>query len=231
MLQGWTGKTIEDVSIGLAAVICIVVTAATTSCFPYYGHIQGKRVTGDAVHLVDARSGRDVPEALVIPRYFSGLAAGVVPEGRPGFGGAASIYLARPFIYEEGSRFELYQPKSLAFFVLPAFVGRIADLDGATFFAAGYRPEWVQSSFTSPKKLLLHPVPIDVAVRDLRHLSALVEQGAITGLDRDWWQREESYARVPETVAFEICFSRTEQRRVQEYLASAIAKLTADSGT
>ncbi len=69
-------------------------------CFSIRAKAQHKKVPEEPFQVVDASTGKTIPEILVIPRYVSGTGVFIAPEGPAS--STKHIYLDNPFVYRTG---------------------------------------------------------------------------------------------------------------------------------
>jgi hypothetical protein len=132
-------------------------------CFSERARAQHKKVPKEPFQVVDASTGKTIPEILVIPRYSSSIGIFIAPEGPSK--GSVRHYLNSPFVYRTGEPFIIKQPKVFTgaplLFVL---IGKAKDLDGILVIAPGYRPLWTDDLWWYPgypsyeRKLQLVPI-------------------------------------------------------------------------
>ena len=103
---------------------------------------QQRSVSKEPIRVVDASTGKTIPEVLMLPQYstFRGIST-ILGEG-PGRG-TTRYYIARPYLYRSGTPFKQKLPKSFGLMVpVFLFVGKGRTLEGVLVVAPGYRPEW-----------------------------------------------------------------------------------------
>lgn len=127
---------------------------------------QHTKVPKEPFQVVDASTGKSIPEILVIPVYSSYKGIFIVPEGPSK--ATVRTYLDNPFVYRTGEPFLIKQPR--VFTGLPllfVFIGKGTDLDGMLVIARGYRPLWTDDLWWYPgnpgyeRKLTLYPISND----------------------------------------------------------------------
>lgn len=111
------------------------MTSLSSLCAPVMA--QQRKIPKEPLQVVDASTGKLIPELLLLPRYstFTGTST-LLGEG-PGRGSYRD-YLAKPFVYHTGDPFILRLPKSKGF-VLPGFlfIGKGRTLEGVLVVAPG----------------------------------------------------------------------------------------------
>ncbi|MEI7851001.1 MAG: hypothetical protein WCH86_04140 [Kiritimatiellales bacterium] len=100
--------------------------------------------------IIDNDTGQLIPQAIVVPRYTD-LTSG-------------DIFIAHAFVYNQGDRFCVYQPKGLVLVFWPfAWFGKDIRTDGYVIAAKGYEPSWshlnghYESDFRMRRRVLLNP--------------------------------------------------------------------------
>src|SRR6185503_3210577 len=98
---------------------------------------QQKKIPKEPLHVVDASTGKLIPELLLLPRYSSFTGTSTLLGEGPG-GGSYRDYLAKPFVYHTGDPFVIKLPKSTGF-TLPGllFMGKGRSLDGVAIGSSG----------------------------------------------------------------------------------------------
>src|SRR5687767_3201404 len=175
---------------------------------------QQKKIPEDPLYVVDATTGRSIPEVLLLPRYsrFKGVST-MLGEG-PGDGSYLD-YLAKPFVYRPGERFKLKLPKSTGF-LIPGllFMGKGRSLDGVFLIAAGYRPLWFANLWSpgSARQLKLTPIP--------DHEWSLLRDNKFSQLERDVTRIENdcSFWDLPSPCSLEIHYNKKERALVHSFL-------------
>jgi len=118
---------------------------------------QQRKVPKEPLQVIDASTGKLIPELLLIPRYSSFKGTSTLLGEGPG-GGTDLDYLATPFVYRTGTPFILKLPKSTGI-GLPGliFMGKGRSIQGVLVIAPRYRPLWFTSlwSVGSERKLQL----------------------------------------------------------------------------
>jgi len=128
-----------------ATVVCLLLlTVVSGDCFSERARAQHIKVPKEPFKIVDASTGKTIPEILVIPFYSSYKGVFIAPEGPS----KATVhhYLKDPFIYRTGEPFVIKQPR--VFIGLPlaiVFIGKGTDLNGVLVIAPGYRPLWTDN--------------------------------------------------------------------------------------
>ena len=75
---------------------------------------QQSKIPKEPLQVVDASTGKVIPEILLIPRYSSFKGTSTLLGEGPGRG-SDRAYLAKPFVYRTGTPFTLKLPKSTGF--------------------------------------------------------------------------------------------------------------------
>ena len=146
------------------ALVCLLILAVVNpDCFYGRASAQHVKVPREPFQVVDASTGKTIPEILVIPLYSSYKGIFIAPEGPSR--AITRTYLDNPFVYRAGEPFIVKQPR--VFTGLPllfVFIGKGRDLNGILVIAPGYRPLWTDDLWWYPgnpdyeRKLLLTPV-------------------------------------------------------------------------
>jgi hypothetical protein len=148
-------------TVGLVSSLLLAVVSV--DCFPERVDAQHTKVPEEPFQVVDAPTGKTIPEILVIPLYSSYKGIFIPPEGPSK--ATVRLYLDNPFVYRTGQPFIIKQPR--AFTGLPllfVFIGEGRDLDGILVIAPGYHPLWTDDLWWYPgnpsyeRKLQLTPI-------------------------------------------------------------------------
>ena len=147
----------------MALVCLLVITGAGLDRFSERASAQHKKVPKEPFQIVDASTGKTIPEVLVIPLYSSYKGVFIAPEGPSR--AIVHDYLDNPFVYRSGEPFNIKQPR--VFTGLPllfVFVGEGKDLGGILVIGKGYRPLWTDYLWCCPwdpkykRELQLSPI-------------------------------------------------------------------------
>ena len=141
----------------------LVLALLSLDCLHNRAMAQHKKVPDEPFQVVDAISGKTIPEILVIPLYSSAKGVFIAPEGPSKF--TLRIYLDNPFVYSTGEHFVIKQPRVFnGLPLLQVFIGKLTDLEGILVIAPGYRPLWTNDLWWYPghpdyeRKLTLYPI-------------------------------------------------------------------------
>lgn len=150
--------------ISTVALVCsLLLVVLSLDCPPGRARAQHAKVPKEPFKVVDAVTGKTIPEILVLPLYSSYKGVFIPPEGPSK--ATERLYLDHPFVYRTGQPFVVKKP--LAFIGLPlllVFIGKGRDLDGVLVLAPGYRPLWTDDLWWYPdnpndeRKLRLTPI-------------------------------------------------------------------------
>lgn len=175
---------------------------------------QQSKIPKEPLQVIDASTGKPIPELLLIPRYslFKGTST-LLGEG-PGRGTDRN-YLAKPFAYHTGTPFILKLPKSTGF-GLPGllFMGKGRSLDEVLVVAPGYRPLWFSSlwSVGSERKLQLTPISDNEWSQLLeKMLSPLEKDVALISDNCSFWD-------IPAPCSLKIHYNKKERELVRSFL-------------
>ena len=188
---------------------------------------QQKKIPEEAVHVVDASTGKAIPEVLLLPRYsrFKGVST-MLGEG-PG-GGSYRDYLAKPFVYRPGERFKLKLPKSTGF-LLPGllFMGKGRSLEGVFMVAPGYRPLWFSDLWSpaSARQLKLKPIPDNEWFSLLDNKLSHFEKD-VTRIENDC-----SFWDLPAPCSLDIHYNKKERALVRSFLRRSKSETKENLGT
>ena len=179
------------------------------------------KVPREPFQVVDAATGKPLPEILVIPRYSSWMGMGIVPEGPAR--GIVRNYLDGPFVYRTGEPFILKkQPKAFPSVpLLFVFVGKVRDIDGILVIAPGYRPLWTEDLWWYPRypgyerKLQLTPISGNEWLLVLeKQLSTFVKGASRVNENCRIWN-------LPEKCTLKIDYDKNERELVRSFLQQA----------
>jgi hypothetical protein len=142
-------------------IVCaLLLTFLSLGDFPERTAAQHTKVPQEPFQIVDASTGKAIPEVLVIPLYSSYKGVFIPPEGPSK--AAVRSYLDNPFVYRTGEPFVVKQPR--VFTGLPlifVFIGESKDLNGILVIAPGYLPLWTEDLWWYPgheRRLKLTPI-------------------------------------------------------------------------
>lgn len=181
---------------------------------------QPKKIPKEPLQVVDADSGKLIPELLLLPRFFSFTGISTLLGEGPGRG-TYRYYLAKPLVYRTGDPFVLKPPKSNGF-NLPGllFIGKGRTVYGVLLIAPGYRPQWFTSlwSIGSERKLRLTPISDN-------DWSLLLEK-KLSRLEKDVTRIEEDcpFWSVPSPCSLEIHYNKKERELVRSFLRQSKTK-------
>lgn len=200
-------KTISRVLL----LVCLAVTSVGGPSASVMA--QQKKIPEEPLFVVDASTGKSIPEVLFLPRYsrFKGVST-MLGEG-PG-GSSYSDYLAEPFVYRPGERFKLKLPKSIGFGLAGLlFMGKGRSLDGVLLIAPGYRPMWFSNLWSpgSARHLKLTPIPDNEW--SLMLDNKLNFEKDVTRIENDC-----SFWDVPSPCSLEIHYNKKERALVRAFL-------------
>ena len=175
---------------------------------------QQKKIPEDPLYVVDATTGKSIPEVLLLPRYSRFKEVSTMMGEGPG-GGSYSDYLAKPFVYRPGDRFKLKLPKSIGFGLSGLlFMGKGRSLDGVFLVAPGYRPQWFANlwSLGSARQLKLIPIADNEW--------SLLLDNKLSHFERDVTRIENdcSFWDVPSPCSLEIHYNKKERVLVRAFL-------------
>lgn len=193
-------------------------------CFVVITDAQHKRIPKEPFQIVDASSGKIVPEVLIIPMYYS--ASGVYTAS-PKTTGAMPVvkqYLKHPFLYKTSEQFLVKKP--MFFKGLPllfVFIGQFKDIQGVLVIAKGYRPLWTddlwtETSYNRERKMKLTPISNEEWSSLLKNeLNPLVKgDSQITSGCKMW--------DFPAECALKIDFKKKEKEMVSSFLLQTETK-------
>ena len=181
---------------------------------------QQKKIPKEPLHVVDASTGKLIPELLLLPRYSSFTGTSTLLGEGPG-GGSYRDYLAKPFVYHTGDLFVLKLPKSTGF-TLPGllFMGKGRSVHGVLLVAPGYRPLWFTSMWSvgPERKLRLTPISDN-------DWSLLLEK-TLSRLEKDVTRIEDDcpFWSKPSPCSLEIHYNKEERELVRSFLRQSKAK-------
>ncbi|HEV2862291.1 MAG TPA: hypothetical protein VGX48_14870 [Pyrinomonadaceae bacterium] len=208
----------------------IKLFAAVLACLPPSAGAgaQQREVSKEPVHIIDASTGKPIPEVLIIPRYssFEGVST-LLGEG-PGRG-TERDYLARPYVYRSGARFGQKLPKSVGF-MLPPFlwIGKGRSLESVLVVAPGYRPEWFSDFWPEPgeeRKLRLTPATDDEWALLLEKRLGPLEQNTVRLIEGDcgFWHIPTPLG-LPAACKLEIHYGKKERALVRSFLRRPVKR-------
>jgi hypothetical protein len=175
---------------------------------------QQSKIPREALQVVDASTGKLIPELLLIPRYSSFKGTSTLLGEGPGRGSDRD-YLAKPFVYRSGTPFILKLPKSTGF-GLPGllFMGKGRSIQGVLLIAPGYRPLWFTSLWSVGSKRRLQLTPISG-----NEWSMLLEK-TLSRLVKDVPRIEGncSFWDIPAPCSLEIHYNKKERELVRSFL-------------
>lgn len=198
----------------IAIIGLLLLTMMSLDCSFNCVRAQQRRIPREPLQVIDASTGRLVPELLMIPRYSSFTGTSTLLGEGPGRG-TDRDYLAKPFVYHTGDPFILKLPKSTGVGLLGLFfVGRGRSIRGVLIIAPGYRPLWFTSlwSVGSERRLQLTPISDN-------EWSSLLGT-ALSPLERDVLRINDncSFWDIPTPCSLEIHFNRRERELVRSFL-------------
>jgi hypothetical protein len=191
-----------------------LLTATSLSGFPDAVRAQQSKIPKEPLQVVDASTGKLIPELLLIPRYSSFKGTSTLLGEGPGRGSNRN-YLAKPFVYRTRTPFVLKRPKSTGF-SLPGllFMGKGRSIEGVLLIAPGYRPLWFTSlwSVGSERKLPLTPISNN-------EWSLLLEK-TLSPLEKGVPRIEDncSFWDIPAPCSLEIHYNKKERELVHSFL-------------
>lgn len=215
------------------ALVCLLTLIVTCPDYSLErASAQKKRVPEEPFQVVDASTGKTIPEILVIPLYSSYKGVFIPPEGPSK--ASVSNYLDNPFVYRTGEPFKVKQPR--VFTGLPllfVFIGEGRDLEGVLVIAPKYRPLWTDDLWwyqwnpSYERKLELYPVSDSEWLQLLENELSPLLKGAssINGNCRMWG--------LPEDCDLKIRYGKKKRDLVRTFLRKAVdVKLThVETGT
>jgi hypothetical protein len=104
-------------SLALSKTISAIVIIGLLHGSSVSGKAQQRKIPGEPLQIVDAFTGKLIPEVLLLPRYSSFKGTSTLLGEGPGCG-SNHVYLAKPFVYRPGDPFMLKLPKSAGFQLL-----------------------------------------------------------------------------------------------------------------
>jgi hypothetical protein len=190
----------------------LLFTALSPACFTAQ-----QKISKEPVQVVDAATGKLIPELLVIPRYSSFKGVSTLFGEGPGRG-VNRDYLAKPFVYHTKDPFKPKQPKVVGVFIPGLiFTGKGVSLEGVLVIAPGYRPRWFTSLWEAgaERKLQLTPMSVDESSALLGEKLSPLERGARrVNDDCSFWD-------LPTPCDLEIRFNKKERELVRSFLQQA----------
>jgi hypothetical protein len=203
------------------ALACTLVLALVSlACFPEHARAQHTKVPKEPFQVIDASTGKTIPEILVIPLYSSYKGVFVPPEGPSKT--TVRIYLDNPFVYRTGEPFVVKQPR--VFTGLPlifVFIGKGTDLNGILVIASGYRPVWTDDLWWYPgnpdyeRKLWLYPISdSEWSQLSEKELSPFLKGASRIHDNCQMWD-------LPEHCNLKIQFDKKERELVRSFLQQA----------
>jgi len=102
----------------------ILMLVFVSGCIPFVGHRQC--ISDDPIRFYDLKTGLDIPQVLIVPRFYDS-------EG---------YRLGEPFVYRNGGRFSIPVSVSVGVVVATTFFGEEKSFDGFAVFARGYAAKW-----------------------------------------------------------------------------------------
>jgi hypothetical protein len=199
--------------ISTTLLICLLILISLSD-FSDAAKAQQSKIPKEPLQVVDASTGKLIPELLLIPRYSSFKGTSTLLGEGPGRGSDRD-YLAKPFVYRTRTPFILKLPKS-AGFGLPGllFIGKGRSIEGVLLIAPGYRPQWFTSlwSVGSERKLQLAPISDN-------EWSLLLEK-TLSPLEKDVSKISDncSFWDIPTPCSLEIHYNKKERELVRSFL-------------
>ena len=176
--------------------------------------VRAQQIPKEPLQVVDASTGKLIPEVLIIPRYFVFTGTSTLLGEGPGCGSYRD-YLSNPFVYRTGTLFILKSPKSHGF-MLPGllFIGKGRSLRGVLLVASGYRPLWSTSygSVGAERKIKLTPISDN-------EWSSLLEK-TLGRLEKDVTPIKDdcSFWDIGTPCSLEIHYNKKERELVRSFL-------------
>ena len=185
---------------------------------------QQKKVPKEPYQVVDASTGKMIPEILVIPLYSSAKGIFIAPEGPSK--ATSRIYLDNPFVYRTGEPFKVKQPRGFTGLpLLFVLIGKGKDLEGILVIAPGYRPLWTNDlwwypgypGYTSEYKRKLQLTPIsdnEWSLQLEKELRPFLKGASRIKDNCDMWS-------LPEHCNLKIQYDKNERGLVRSFLQQA----------
>jgi len=158
---------------------------ALLGCFPFVSNFSFVKI-GDLI-ITSQISGESIQDVLVIPYYFKGKGGGIL-EG-PSAGKAGTSYLANPFIYSKGKKFEPKRATSVGVIFGPglAAIGHFDFLEGALILSPNHYAQWIGTLQELEIKCNMQSLPLTERTSYLQTLLKELEKKEIsTDLALNW---------------------------------------------
>jgi hypothetical protein len=167
------------------------------------------------LRLADARTKARVEPVLIIPRYST--STGVSTGGGHGPGRMLDgRFLAAPFMYWDGNRFQPKQPDSHGIEVGPLFfVGQGVSINGVIIMSRDHKALWWDSLWDRDhRRVVLEPIVEESSYR--KRLLSLLERDEIRG--RDLTEDERNIFNLIPDFDLNVKFNADDRRMVREFL-------------
>ena len=201
----------------IVLVCTLLLTVMSQDWFSERARAQHTKVPKEPFQIVDASTGKTIPEILVIPLYSSYKGIFIAPEGPSK--AIVRSYLDNPFVYRTGEPFRVKQPR--VFTGLPllfVFIGAGKDLEGILVIAPGYRPLWTNDLWwypgnpTDERKLSLTSVSDNEWSQLLeKELSPFLKGASRINDNCDMWT-------LPERCKLKVQYNKKERELVRSFL-------------
>ncbi len=177
-------------------------------------------VDSGAIAFVDAASGFPIGQVLILPSTLESVGVATAGGHGPGYM-KYRPFLANPFIYNKGNRFEPIQPSSKGILVPYAlFAGTGVSLAGCVVLAQGYHAEWLwQLANRRSGEVRLKPLAGSEASANARRWARLLLQSRIQS--RELTSEEQFMLSATADSDIGIRFTDEERQAVSRCLAFA----------
>jgi hypothetical protein len=197
----------------------LLLVVVSLNSFSNRAIAQQRKIPKDPFHVVDASTGKQITEILVIARYstFEGVST-MLGEGPSS--GTYRNYLDKPFVYRTGEPFILKRPKSTGVNAGFLFAGKGRSLNGVLIVAPKYRPIWFDNLWQTRdiwntrdiRDLKLTPLPVNEWSTLLeKELSPFVKGASRINDSCGFWD-------LPEKCSLEIYYGEKERELVRSFL-------------
>lgn len=190
---------------------------------------QQRKIPKNPFAFTDAVTRKPIREVLILPRYCSGFAIGIAPEG-PGKG-TYSHNLDKPFLYRAGYPFILKTPKFRGLPLLPLVIGKFGCIEGVLIVTPGYRALWFGNLWQTRdifntrdiRNLQLTPIPNNewCLLMDQK-LNPLLRESVVSLDNFEFWGVQKTEPKHP----LYIRYNKDERQLIMKFLQSARIELT-----
>ncbi len=166
-------------------IIISLLCLTLQGCFPLVSNFSFVKI-GDLI-VTNQESGEFIPDVLVIPYYFTGTGGGLLEgqtTGKPG-----TSYLANPFIYSKGKKFEPKRATSVGVIFGPglACIGHFDFLEGALILSPNHYAQWIDTLEALEIKCDMHLIPTAEKTSYIQSLLKELEKKEIsTNIGLNW---------------------------------------------